>query len=144
MDPLNYGYLSYMSSFLPKISDLQAVPDINFLYAKNVLSLVINKILEFDEVNIGIDNDEQGRIGSMIAFAADDIDRVIVRLEYFPSDYLLILEDNSENMDTSVFTYRISDQDELIESIPNGLRELMEEVSFEGEPRVIIPKTLTS
>lgn len=132
-----------MSSFLPKISDLQAVPDINFLYAKNELSLVINKILGFDEVNIGIHNDEQGRIGSIIAFAADDIDRVIVRLEYFPSDYLLTLEDNSENMDTSVFTYRISDQDELIESIPTGLRKLMEEVSFEGEPRVIIPKTLT-
>ncbi len=132
-----------MSSFLPKISDLQAVPDINFLYAKNVLSLVINKILEFDEVNIGIHNDEQGRTGSMIAFAADDNDRVIVRLEYFPSDYLLTLEDNSENMDTSVFAYRISDQDELIESIPTGLRGLMEEVSIEGESRIIIPKTLT-
>lgn len=131
-----------MTSFLPKITDLQAVPDINFFYAKNVLSLVINKILEFDEVDIGIHNDEQGRIGSVIAFAADAIDRVLVRLEYFPSGYLLTLEDNSENMDTSVFTYRISDQDELIESIPSGLREFMEEVAFEGEPRVLIPKTL--
>jgi len=131
-----------MSTILPNIDDLQSVPDINFFYAKSVLELVIRKLLELDEIEVGIHRDELGRYGSVMAFAADEIDRVMVRLECFPGEYILTLQDNSENMDTSVFTYRISDHEELVESIPFGLREFMEDVADGGEPKTLRPNSL--
>ena len=133
-----------MSSFLPRINDLNALPPINYNYAKTVLSLVIQNILALDEIEIAFGNQEQNGARSAIVFTVDDLERVIVSLEFIQPDFSLIIEDNSENSETSVFKYRISDHEELVNSIPEGLLDILQEVAYDGQPKTVNPKLLNS
>ena len=129
-----------MSSFFPTIEGLESIPDFNFRYARAILERLIAKIIKLDEIDVGLYCKE--RFGSVISFADDEFERVIIHLEYEAGKYKLSVLDNSEGFETSRFEYNISEQESLIEMIPDGLREFMEKVEEEQQEAILRPGTL--
>ncbi|TRX51270.1 hypothetical protein FNH22_24350 [Fulvivirga sp. M361] len=131
-----------MSTFFDQIEELNRIPEFNLKYVQTVLKLIISKVLDLDEVDVGVFNDGHGTFGSLITFTVDDFETVVIDLRCSSNSYYLTINDNSENPGTGTFRYCLSDNPALIETIPEGLREFMEMVAFEREETVLRPKTL--
>ena len=129
-----------MSTFFPTIEGLASIPDFNYQYAKAILERLIAKIIKLDEIDVGIYHRE--KFGSVISFADDEFERVIIHLEYEAGKYKLSVSDNSEGFETSRFEYIILEKESLIEMIPGGLREFMEKVEDEQQEAILRPGTL--
>lgn len=129
-----------MSTFFPKIEELATIPEFHFKYAEAILQILIKKILKLEEIDVGVYQED--RFGSVITFTDDEFENVIIDLKYQGGKYKLVVRDNSEDFGTSLFEYRISDHERLVEMIPSGLQEFMERVEEEQQEAVLRPGTL--
>lgn len=129
-----------MSTFFPTIDGRSSIPDFNYRYAERILEMLIARILKLDEIDVGLYHRE--KVGSVISFADDEFEKVIIHLEYEAGKYKLSVSDNSEGFETSRFEYIISEKESLIEMIPGGLREFMEKVEEEQQEAILRPGTL--
>lgn len=106
------------------------------------MSIFISTILDLDEIDIGV-SDGAHEVKSIITFTSDESESVLVHLTYCTNENFKIeVVDNSDEFEDSKFYYIIH-QDSLLEKmIPEKLRELMDDVAFKGEPRMVNPKIL--
>lgn len=132
-----------MSTFFSSVNELSQIPDRHLQYAQSLLSVFISNILLLDEIDVGVSHG-QDAVRSIITFTSDDFEKVLVHLIYSPRDNFRIeVVDNSNEFEDSKFYYTIHEDSMLEKMIPEGLRNIMEEVALEGEEKMIKPKTLT-
>ena len=117
-----------MTSLLPQIKSLQDTPLINLRYAEILLDLAISKLLSMDEFMIGI-FEAGGEKGSIIGFDGDDLEDVQLELQYSDSKFILVLNENSDENFACTFKYKIFQNSELYQRIPDKLRAAMEKAA---------------
>ena len=133
-----------MGSILPKIEKLQEIPELHEKYACSLLKLVLDKLLQEQELDIGIKRGANpDEVYSIISFDSDELENCNIELTFsIRSRIELIVNDHSEDMFTSTFTYRIIEGTPIYKLLPVGLIDIMEEVVFEGESRKVSAKNL--
>lgn len=131
-----------MSTFFCSIDELSEIPDRHLQYAESLLSIIISKILLLDEINIGVSGGG-GETKAVITFTSDEFERVLVHLTFCPRENFRIeVVDNSDDFEDSKFYFTIHEESMLEKMIPTGLKNIMEEVAFDEESRMVKPKTL--
>lgn len=133
-----------MTSILPQIETLESIPLLHNNYAGSLLKLIIDNLLQMDEVEIGTyrESDDEGAV---IAFDSNDSEDVRLELRYSHFQHFeLVVSDDSEDFNTSNFKYKITEDSNLFEMIPEILREWMDEVCSEQEPKTYSVKKLKS
>lgn len=131
-----------MTSILPQIETLESIPLLHQNYAGSLLKLIMDNLLQMDEVEIGTygQGDDEGAV---IAFDSNDSEDVRLELRYSHYQYFeLVVSDDSEDINTSNFKYKITEESNLLEMIPETLREWMDEVCGEQEPKTYSVKKL--
>lgn len=124
-----------MSSILPKIEVLNEVPALHEFYAGSLFKILIDKLLRMDEFEIGIG--WQGKKEwSAIGFDGDDFEDVQLELRYMDHNFVIVVNENSEENFASTFTYKIFESSPLYNQIPEKLREMMIDVAFEREATI--------
>ncbi|MCC7303495.1 MAG: hypothetical protein IT233_12720 [Bacteroidia bacterium] len=124
-----------MSSILPQIDVLTEVPALHEFYAKSLLRILTDKLLSMDEFEIGIFT--QGKKAwSAISFDGDDSEDVQLELRYSDHNFVIVVNENSEENFASTFTYKIFENSPLYNQIPEKLQGMMRDVAFEGEPAI--------
>jgi hypothetical protein len=125
-----------MSSTLPKISALREAPSANRQYAEILLNLLVTAFFSMDEIYIGLfeNNDEKG---SAISFDADEFENVQLQLQYSGNRFLLILYENSNENCACTFSYKIFDNTDLYQRIPEKIRDAMEEVAYKIKSAIL-------
>lgn len=131
-----------MSTFFSSVNELSQIPDRHLQYAQSLLSLFISNILLMDEIDVGVSHKQQ-EISSVVTFTSDDYDRVLMHLVYNPrSNFRIEIVDNSNEFEDSIFYYTIHEGSMLEKMIPEGLRNVMEEVALEREEKMIKARAL--
>lgn len=122
-----------MSSILPQIKTLESIPSLHLNYAESLLKLIIGNLLQQEEIEIGtfIHGEDEG---SVIAFDSNDSENVCLELCFsINQDFIINLTDNSEDINTSNFSYKFDDSCSLYEIVPENLREWMNDIAFSQE-----------
>jgi hypothetical protein len=129
-----------MGTLFPVMDELQNVPLFHTRYAETILKIIISRLLSLEEIDVGIFQDR--KIGSIISISDGEFDSVVADLK-FSGEFELVVHDNSENNDSSSFSYTLSPNKGLMSIIPLGLQEFMEVVALEQQPAVLRPRTLS-
>jgi len=110
-----------MSSILPQIESLQDVPFAHAQYAEGILNLMLNKLLEDGEYDIGafFQGEQEG---SMVAFDGDDFENVQAELRYVDYKFVIVVSEHSDENFASQFSYKIFEGARLDKMIPDKLR----------------------
>lgn len=125
-----------MSSILSQIQELNQVHRIHEDYARAALKLIITKILNMSELDIGVFSNEKER-GSIIAFDGDDFENINIELCYAYPKFILNIRENGDELDISIFSYKILEHSNLYQMIPENLIKAMEE-SADGDDSITI------
>ena len=128
-----------MTSILPQIKELQEIPRLHLEYAKTILNMLVHKLLELEEFEVGVFGDNDG---SIVSFDSDDFEDIRLDLRCKRNNFSLKIIDNTDGYRTSVFLHKIEDESELFYIIPEGLRTLMEEVATNFEPATFTKDSL--
>lgn len=128
-----------MSTFFTEIENLSEVPQLHFLYAKKLLELIVDTLLQLEEIDVGVFGNELDG-GSQVSFSDGEFENVITNLKYYGGEYVLEANDRSEEIDTSAFSYKLHGT--LLHIIPEGFRNFMEETASNNEPALMLPGTL--
>lgn len=129
-----------MSSFLPQIASLQETPSINYRYADILLNLLVTKLLSMDEFDIGIFETKDEK-GSVIGFNGDEFENEHLELQYSDNRFILILHENSEENFACIFSYKIFQDSDFYQRIPENIRNAMGDVADNFKPAVYRPTT---
>jgi len=127
-----------MSSLFPKIPELQMVSEFHYNYAEEILNLLLRNLLKEDSIDVGItekEGDEGSEYYSVITFAEDESEDVILNLNYTLNEFEIEVSLNTDRFGSSVFSYIITDDCSLFEIIPEKLKEYMNEVWENRRPK---------
>lgn len=132
-----------MTSILPQIEALENIPLLHYQYAKGLLQLLVSELLEIEEFEIGLYS-EGKKWGSQIIFDSDEFENSQLELRYVTNEdrFYIIASDDSEDIDTSTFRYKIHDGMSLYDMIPHKLVAMMKQAAFDRESILFNPKTI--
>lgn len=109
-----------MTSILPQIEALQEIPLFHRAYAAALLRHIVGKINETEDYEIGTFRDGN-EYGSELAFDTDDFENSRIELRYNHREFVLIAVDNLDDLMGSIFRYKISEDSDLYQLIPDNL-----------------------
>ena len=130
-----------MSTFFTEIKNLSEIPKLHFRYAEMLLDLIVKSLFQMEEIDVGVFGNEFDG-GSLITFTDSEFEHVIVSIKYLneSGEYILEINDQSEDFETSIFNYCLTDS--LLQIIPEGVRSFMKETAENNEPALLIPGAL--
>jgi hypothetical protein len=132
-----------MSSILPQINELQETPFVNARYADRLLTLLIEKQLSLEELNIGL-FESFDETGSVIRFDEGDFENVQLELKYTAYRFIIELTENSNENFACTFRYKIFEDTDLYDKIPEVLRRFMIKAADDNKSKRYKKSQLTS
>lgn len=121
-----------MSSILPQIETLQDVPLFNYKYCEFMLKVLLSKLFEMQEFDIGLFREGEEE-GAVIGFDGNDSEDVQLELRYAENRFIIVVTENSTENFACTFQYKIFDDSLLYQMIPDKLRAVMEHAADKSE-----------
>lgn len=109
-----------MSSIFPQIEVLRNIPDIHRQYAVAALNLIIEKVNEEEELMVG-----EGPEGRCLTFDGSEFENESLELRYNNWTFVLTISEHSQERDASQFIYKIFEDTDLYELIPERIKEAL-------------------
>ena len=112
-----------MSTIFPQIETLQGIPSAHEHYARKIISLINDLVKEEEEMRVGIYEDKGI---SFLPFSDGEMENVILELRCKGVKFSIVVKEQQDAMNSSMFKYNIPNGEELYESLPENLRLAME------------------
>lgn len=112
----------------PVFSNIDALKDFQYKYAKSILDIIIINCKSLKKVETGlyesedIDDDDT----AFIEFHGEKENRLLVRLSYNYDGFQISLENNEED-NLSGFIFNITEKDHFEKLIPEGIKNILME-----------------